>query len=338
MSGWAGEHPRDLLSSFLDDELTAAERAEVEAHLSACSECREHLLSLRALSSALREEPVPPVPAGLEEGIGRRLDAATVVPFRRRFAIPATIAATIAAIGLVSVVLFEQRHPAPTDTPHAVAPVTPEGPTLQNGYQPHREVDEDEKKDQRQKSELESPRSVAKEKAAPAPAPAPPRARDDFAKAPSQAPAGGVAGGVERDASEEARRPSSLGYVGNAPVPAEKQALSAQAVAAPSAARLAGCPDGVEIADAPVEVVWLVRDTDDATRRIAVLASKLGGRLTPGDPHEPMTLVVEIPAARYPSFVTQARGMDVLGLDDVRTVQAAGCVRQRIVLRRVAVH
>ena len=337
MSGWAGEHPRDLLSSFLDDELTAAERAEVEAHLSACSECREHLLSLRALSSALREQPVPPVPAGLEDRIGRRLDTETVVPFRRRFAIPATIAATIAAIGLVSVVVFEERrNPEPPvfapPAPHAATPQpTPQAENLRRLEEgkDNKKLDDEPRASQRQKSELESRRSVAKEKTAPAPPPAPPVARDELAKAPSPVPEGGVAGGVERDA---------LSYVGNAPVPAEKQARAAQAVAAPSTAFAAGCPDEVGIADAPVDGTWLVGDTDEATRRIAVLALKLGGRLMPRDAHEPMTLVVEIPAARYPSFITGARAMDVLGLDDVRTVQAAGCVRQRIVLRRVVVN
>jgi hypothetical protein len=92
------------------------------------------------------------------------------------------------------------------------------------------------------------------------------------------------------------------------------------------------------VSDAPIEGTWLVLDTDDAARRVAELAKKLGGRLLPPDPEAPMTLVAELPAAQYPSFLASARAMDVLGLDDVRRVETTGCVRQRIVLRRVAVN
>ncbi len=42
----------DLLA-YLDDGLTAAERARVEAHLATCAACREELASLRALRAGL---------------------------------------------------------------------------------------------------------------------------------------------------------------------------------------------------------------------------------------------------------------------------------------------
>src|SRR5262245_5497337 len=198
MSGSAGEHPRDLLSAYVDGELIAAERAEVEAHLAACAQCRDHLLSLRALSSALRDEPLPPVSEGLEDRIGRRLDEATVVPFRRLFAIPATIAATIAAIGLVSVVVFEQRQrPEPAVLAPAAPPPASRQPTLQNQdlrvyeNKDNKKRDDDSRPSQRQKSELET---AAKLKTVPAPPPPPTAERDELAKRPS--PEAGVPGGV----------------------------------------------------------------------------------------------------------------------------------------------
>ena len=358
MSGPSGEHPRDLLSAYLDGEVTGAERAAVEAHLAGCPACREHLLSLRALASAVRDQPVPPVPEGLEERIGRRVDAATVVPFRRRFAVPATIAATIAAVGLVSLVLFEQRQAPPPATPPYAGPAVPRPEILQNENRLGESEDKDQKKTEdtrapeRQK-QLESsrsdiPRSLAKEKAPTAPPPAARSTRDEFAPAPSQAPSqavpggivGGVAGGVEGGAaqapsapSDNARRSDASGYVQDRPQPAEERARAAKSLAA---APMSVCGDAVT--DAPVEGTWLVRDTDDATRRIAALALEHGGRLAPGKPDAPLTLVVEIPAAGYPSFVAGARAMEILGLDDVKAVETAGCVRQRILLRRVVVN
>ena len=39
-------HPLDRLSAMLDGELTAEERAQVEAHLRACADCARHLEEL----------------------------------------------------------------------------------------------------------------------------------------------------------------------------------------------------------------------------------------------------------------------------------------------------
>ncbi len=52
------EHPGELLSAFVDGELDAAKRNAVESHLASCSECREEVARIRALSAAL----VPPAP------------------------------------------------------------------------------------------------------------------------------------------------------------------------------------------------------------------------------------------------------------------------------------
>ena len=48
---------RELLSSFIDDEVSDSERRRVESHLSECDECRQELESLRMTVSALRRLP-----------------------------------------------------------------------------------------------------------------------------------------------------------------------------------------------------------------------------------------------------------------------------------------
>lgn len=47
-------HPRELLSAFLDDELPPHEKADVEQHLSDCTECSRELAIMRHLGGAMR--------------------------------------------------------------------------------------------------------------------------------------------------------------------------------------------------------------------------------------------------------------------------------------------
>ena len=100
MSDPSNGHPRDLLSEILGRRARPrrAERS-VDRHLAGCEDCRAELETLRRLARALAEESVPPVPVDLEARIGRRLDAGTIVRATRwRFAVPATIAATLGAV------------------------------------------------------------------------------------------------------------------------------------------------------------------------------------------------------------------------------------------------
>jgi anti-sigma factor RsiW len=64
-------HLNEKLSGYLDGELDAAERAEVEAHLASCAECRALVERMRAMQSA----------AQAAEGGEADLDAATVDRF-----------------------------------------------------------------------------------------------------------------------------------------------------------------------------------------------------------------------------------------------------------------
>lgn len=54
---------RDQLDAYYDGELTPGQRAEFEAHLHACPECRQVLADMQSLSRALHEVALPEMPA-----------------------------------------------------------------------------------------------------------------------------------------------------------------------------------------------------------------------------------------------------------------------------------
>jgi putative zinc finger protein len=75
VTGRREDHPRELLSAYLDGELTGAEQAAVAAHVADCASCRTLLDDYRALAaSATREEP-PPFPVDLRSRIRLSLEA-----------------------------------------------------------------------------------------------------------------------------------------------------------------------------------------------------------------------------------------------------------------------
>lgn len=71
-------HAGELLSGYLDAELTVEERTQVENHLESCPECRSELEGIAAIRTRLRALPPLEVPAGLYDL------PAPVVPLRRR--------------------------------------------------------------------------------------------------------------------------------------------------------------------------------------------------------------------------------------------------------------
>jgi hypothetical protein len=115
MNDAANGHPRDKLSEYLDDALEIEARELVDRHLAECEDCRAELDALWHLASAVGAETVPPVPGELAARIGRRLDQATVArPRFRRFVFPASIAATIGAMGLLVVLQWREGRFSPT--------------------------------------------------------------------------------------------------------------------------------------------------------------------------------------------------------------------------------
>jgi Putative zinc-finger len=96
-----GQHPEELLSASLTGDLTPAERASLDQHLSGCGQCRATLDAFaeeRRLIGGLREVAPPRdlgarVRAGIEGG---RLSA---IPWWRR---PATLVAAFASVATVA--------------------------------------------------------------------------------------------------------------------------------------------------------------------------------------------------------------------------------------------
>jgi anti-sigma factor RsiW len=114
----------DMLSAYLDGELTAAERAAVESRLEASAEWRAELAEVRTARDALRKLPARDAPAGFwdavhagvvaaEDDVHDAEDPDVVVPMttavakahpRRRWAWVAASAAAVAAVVAIVVV------------------------------------------------------------------------------------------------------------------------------------------------------------------------------------------------------------------------------------------
>ena len=63
----------DRLSEYIDDELTPAERAALETHLTACRDCTGTIAELRAVAERARRLPGRPPAADLWPGIEERI-------------------------------------------------------------------------------------------------------------------------------------------------------------------------------------------------------------------------------------------------------------------------
>ncbi|PYQ03877.1 MAG: hypothetical protein DMF83_19850 [Acidobacteria bacterium] len=100
-------HVLDRLSLYLDGELAAAARSEVEAHLRGCSACAHHLEELAAVDAAARDLPVP-APPGYFDSLPARVRA-RLPPPRRRTA-PGWMWAAAAGVALAALtpLLFRQ--------------------------------------------------------------------------------------------------------------------------------------------------------------------------------------------------------------------------------------
>jgi anti-sigma factor RsiW len=94
----------DQLSDYLDDELSAAERAAVDAHLAECADCTKTLASLRRIVA--EASSLPPRPP--EHDLWPAIAARTVQQRRVSFTIPQLAAASLllAALSGGAVVLL----------------------------------------------------------------------------------------------------------------------------------------------------------------------------------------------------------------------------------------
>ena len=99
--------PIELLSAYLDAELSEPEKTRVEEHLKDCAACREQLSALRSIDDGVRddlfEEPSPEFIFGLKR---RVMDKIKPAPRRSLFRF-APIFAPVAAAILILVVLID---------------------------------------------------------------------------------------------------------------------------------------------------------------------------------------------------------------------------------------
>jgi anti-sigma factor RsiW len=107
-----------LLSSYLDGQLTEAERSRVETHLRACALCREEVESLRYMKSVLAAAPRRAMPpeliSSIEDAVSRPswtrlIPAAFRAP---RIFVPA---GALAALALVLSLWLGNKRESPQD-------------------------------------------------------------------------------------------------------------------------------------------------------------------------------------------------------------------------------
>jgi hypothetical protein len=121
-------HPGERLSAYLDGELSADDRAEVQVHLRECADCAHALEELAAVDAFARELPVE-APAGYFEELPGRVRARVRRPVRApRLAVWAAVAAAAVMAVVVTPVMLQRESsvvaPAAQAVPEAPAPAT----------------------------------------------------------------------------------------------------------------------------------------------------------------------------------------------------------------------
>lgn len=286
---------REWFSDLLDDALAPDRRAEVEAHLASCAECRVELDRLRATIAELRGLDPARAPAGFVDRVVQRVYP---VPWYRRLGawlflplsvkLPVGAAAMVVIAGLAILVWERSPELRSAARPESVAPSAPSTAALEPRAQVISQIagppvaTSQPAKQSGARSE-ERPRSSPATVVAEAPAPQ----RERVASTPPaptapSAPAAPPAG--QSDRSEI--RPRSAA-----------QAVRRLLAPAPSPSEFAGR--------------LIVRDRDVATGAVANLLTVLGGQETGRREDDADTVLdVQIPEARYDDFI---RGLNRLG-------------------------
>ena len=90
------EHVTRWLDPYLDGELAAESRQEIDAHLESCAECRHSVTGREALGRLVRSAPYYAAPPGLRARVSAET---TRAPSRRRFVAWAAAAVVVLAAG-----------------------------------------------------------------------------------------------------------------------------------------------------------------------------------------------------------------------------------------------
>ena len=131
------EAVNDRLSEYVDDELSATERATVEQHLQTCARCRADVDGLRAVVARARTLSDTPPATTLWPGIVERIDGRAAQPApagvarRFSFTLPQLIAAGLALMVLSGSMVWLARLGGPrTDIPPVAAESDPAVPVI----------------------------------------------------------------------------------------------------------------------------------------------------------------------------------------------------------------
>jgi anti-sigma factor RsiW len=92
------EHPGDLLSAYVDGELSPGDTAAVEGHLVGCPACRDELEATRWTRQVMRGLPQLDLPFGVVERALAR-ERAKVLPMAWAAAAAAAVALAFLALG-----------------------------------------------------------------------------------------------------------------------------------------------------------------------------------------------------------------------------------------------
>lgn len=125
---WRGDHPDEQLSGYVDGDLTAADRRQVEEHLASCDSCRQLASELEELASRAGRLPdrVPDhdLWPGISEELGAAGESESFLRRRLRLSVPTLAAAAllIAALGSgVTWILLGEDAVVTGDSPAPVA-------------------------------------------------------------------------------------------------------------------------------------------------------------------------------------------------------------------------
>jgi anti-sigma factor RsiW len=117
--------PDDRVSAYLDGELDAAERADVDGYLAESPEWRAERDAVAYARDALRTLPVHEAPSGFWEGV--LSPELTRARGRRRSGLPRIVAGATAAVAVAAVVIASLVIPSPDR-------VTPRVPALSDSH------------------------------------------------------------------------------------------------------------------------------------------------------------------------------------------------------------
>jgi hypothetical protein len=310
MSDAANGHPRELLSDYLDDQVGVEARTSIDRHLADCEDCRAELDALRRLARAVADEEVPPVPPDLPARISRSLDGASGVrPRGRRFVMPATIAATLAAIGILVALQWRQGDLGVPATPESVSerpvfsePSPPKAPPPLNRPEEDGAPLEEKKEDAAQKANV-VPGGVE--------------------SVVEGGVVGGAVGGAEGGAGHPAERQASADEDRRDRLrPPAKDSAATAPSAAPRAktAPVSSCVD--RWSDSGLRGAWIVPDASIAVRELGRIADDVGGigewrGIADGRPY-----VLIVPRNRFDEVFYALRARGVTGLMAVPTLDA----------------